>query len=61
MDDQQDVGRDHDLGSHAERLIAQIEADLQYDERGKSYFKKEAILNLVFRVTDFMRQLSKRI
>ena len=61
MDDQQEVGRDHDLGSHAERLIAQIEADLQYDERGKSYFKWEAILNLVFRVTDFMRQLSKRI
>lgn len=68
MDDQQEVGRDHDLGSHAERLIghaerliAQIEADLQYYETGKSYIKREAILNLVFRVTDFMRQLSKRI
>lgn len=61
MDDQQDVDRDHDLGGHAERLVAQIEADLQYDETGKSYLKREAILNLVFRVADFMRQLSKRI
>lgn len=61
MDDQQAVDQDHDLGRHAERLIAQIEADLQYDETGKSYLKRGVALNLVFRVTDFMRQLSKRI
>ena len=53
--------KDYELGEHAERLVGQIETDLQYDERGKSYFKKESILNLVFRVADFMRQLSKRI
>ena len=53
--------KDYELGEHAERLVGQIENDLQYDERGKSYFKKESILNLVFRVADFMRQLSKRI
>jgi hypothetical protein len=58
MDDQE---RDHDLGSQAEKLIGQIEAELQYDEEGKSFFRKSSILNLVFRVADFMRQLSKRI
>ena len=61
MDDRQDVDRDYSLGQDAERLIGQIEAELQYDERGRSYLRKEKILNLVFRVTDFMRQLSKRI
>lgn len=61
MDDRQDVDRDYDLGQDAERLIGQIEVELQYDERGRSYLRKEKILNLVFRVTDFMRQLSKRI
>ena len=49
------------VGSHAEKLVGQIESDLEYDEEGKSFFKKEKILNLVFRVADFMRQLSKRI
>ena len=53
--------RDHELGEHAERLVGIIESELQYDERGKSYFRKDQILNLVFRVADFMRQLSKRI
>ena len=53
--------KDHELGAHAEKLVDQIKADLEYDEEGKSFFKKEKILNLVFKVTDFMRQLSKRI
>jgi hypothetical protein len=53
--------KDHELGEHAERLVGQIESDLKYDEEGKSYFEKSSILNLVFRVADFMRQLSKRI
>lgn len=53
--------RDHELGEQAERLVGIIESELQYDERGKSYFRKDQILNLVFRVADFMRQLSKRI
>ena len=61
MDDQQEVDRDHELGQHAERLIGQIEADLKYDEEGRSFFHKSSVLNLVFRVADFMRQLSKRI
>lgn len=61
MGDQQDADRDHDLGGHAERLIGQLEADLQYDETGRAYLRRESILNLVFRVADFMRQLSKRI
>lgn len=58
MEDQEKV---YELGEHAERLVGQIESDLRYDERGKSYFNKSSILNLVFRVADFMRQLSKRI
>lgn len=58
MEDQE---KDYELGEHAERLVGQIESDLRYDERGKSYFNKSSILNLVFRVADFMRQLSKRI
>ena len=58
MEDQE---KDYELGEHAERLVGQIESDLSYDERGKSYFNKSSILNLVFRVADFMRQLSKRI
>ena len=53
--------KDHELGEDAERLVGQIESDLKYDEEGKSYFEKSSILNLVFRVADFMRQLSKRI
>ncbi len=53
--------KDYELGQHAEKLVGQIESDLKYDERGKSYFEKSTILNLVFRVADFMRQLSKRI
>ena len=51
----------HEIAAHAEKLVVQIEADLEYDEEGRSFFKKEKILNLVFRVADFMRQLSKRI
>ncbi len=58
MDEQE---RDHELAEHAERLVGQIESELQYDEEGKSFFRKSSILNLVFRVADFMRQLSKRI
>jgi len=57
----EDQEKDYELGEHAERLVGQIESDLRYDERGKSYFNKSSILNLVFRVADFMRQLSKRI
>ena len=53
--------KDHELGEHAERLVGVIESELQYDERGTTYFRKDQILNLVFRVADFMRQLSKRI
>ena len=53
--------KDHELGEQAERLVGIIESELQYDEEGKSYFRKDQILNLVFRVADFMRQLSKRI
>ena len=58
MDDQE---KDYEIAEHAERLVGQIESELQYDERGKSFLKKSSILNLVFRVADFMRQLSKRI
>lgn len=58
MEDQE---KDRELGQHAERLVGQIEADLKYDEEGKAYFLKTSILNLIFRVSDFMRQLSKRI
>ena len=57
----EDKEKDHELGEHAERLVGHIESELQYDEEGKSFFKRESILNLVFRVADFMRQLSKRI
>jgi hypothetical protein len=57
----EDREKDHELGEHAERLVGQIETDLKYDEAGKSYIEKSSILNLVFRVADFMRQLSKRI
>jgi hypothetical protein len=53
--------KDHELAEHAERLLGQIESELQYDQEGKSFLKKSSILNLVFRVTEFMRQLSKRI
>ena len=53
--------KDHELGQQAEKLVGQIESDLRYDEAGKSYIEKSSILNLVFRVADFMRQLSKRI
>jgi hypothetical protein len=53
--------KDHEIGQHAEKLVGQIESDLKYDEAGKSYIEKSSILNLVFRVADFMRQLSKRI
>ena len=58
MDDQE---KDHELGAQAERLVGQLEKDLQYDEEGKSYILKSAVLNLIFRVADFMRLLSKRI
>ena len=57
----EDKEKDHELGQQAEKLVGQIESDLRYDEEGKSYIEKSSILNLVFRVADFMRQLSKRI
>jgi len=57
----EDREKDHELGQQAERLVGQLESDLKYDEDGKSYIDKASILNLVFRVADFMRQLSKRI
>ena len=57
----EDSEKDHELGQHAERLVGQLETDMKYDEEGKSYIEKSSILNLVFRVADFMRQLSKRI
>ena len=57
----EDREKDHEIGEHAERLVGQLESDLKYDEEGKSYIEKSSILNLVFRVADFMRQLSKRI
>jgi hypothetical protein len=57
----EDREKDHEIGESAERLVGQIESDLKYDEEGKSYIEKSSILNLVFRVADFMRKLSKRI
>ena len=53
--------KDYEIGQQAEKLVGQIESDLRYDEAGKFYIEKSSILNLVFRVADFMRQLSKRI
>ena len=53
--------KDHEIGQQAEKLVGQIESDLSYDEEGRPYIEKSSILNLVFRVADFMRQLSKRI
>ena len=53
--------KDYEIGQQAEKLVGQIESDLRYDEAGKSYIEKPSILNLVFWVADFMRQLSKRI
>ena len=57
----EDHDRDHELGQQAEKLVGHIESELQYDEEGKSFFRKSSIINLVFRVADFMRSLSKRI
>jgi hypothetical protein len=57
----EDKEKDYEIGEEAERLVGQLETDLKYDEKGKSYIEKSSILNLVFRVADFMRQLSKRI
>ena len=53
--------KDHELGEKAERLVGHIESELQYDEEGKSFFRRESILNLVFKVTEFMKHLAKRI
>jgi hypothetical protein len=53
--------KDYEIGQSAEKLVGQLESDLRCDEAGKSYIEKSSILNLVFRVADFMRQLSKRI
>lgn len=53
--------KDYEIGEEAERLVGQIESDLRYDDEGKSYIEKSSVLNLVFRVADFMRKLSKRI
>ncbi len=57
----EDNNRDHELGEHAEVLVDNITSELKRDEKGKSYINKESVLKLVFRVADFMRQLSKRI
>jgi hypothetical protein len=57
----EEQSKDYELGEEAERLVGQIESDLRYDETGKSYIEKSSVLNLVFRVADFMRKLSKRI
>jgi hypothetical protein len=56
-----DQEKDIELGMHAEKLISHIESELQYDEEGKSYLMKKSILNIIFRVTDFMKHLSKRL
>jgi len=57
----EEQSKDYELGEEAERLVGKIEADLKYDETGKSYIESSSVLNLVFRVADFMRKLSKRI
>ena len=57
----EDQNRDYELGQHAETLVKEIESNLKQDEKKQSYIEKSAVLNLVFRVADFMRQLSKRI
>jgi hypothetical protein len=56
-----DEARDHEIGQHAERLVGHIESELRYDEEGKSYLAKSSILALVFKITEFLRHLSKRI
>ncbi len=53
--------RDHEIAQHAERLVGHIEGALMYDEVGKSYLVKSSILTLVFKITEFLRHLSKRI
>ena len=50
--------KDYEIGEEAERLVGQIESDLRYDDEGKSYIEKSSVLNLVFRVADFMRKLT---
>jgi len=57
----EDQVKDYEIGHQAEILIQEINAHLKHDEREKSYIEKQDVLKLVFRVTDFMRQLSKRI
>jgi len=53
--------RDHEIGQKAEHLVGQIEAELKYDEEGRSYLEHSAVMRLVFRVTEFMQHLAKRI
>jgi len=53
--------RDYEIAQRAESLVGYIEAALNYDEEGKSYLVKSSVLTLVFKITDFLRHLSKRI
>ena len=53
--------RDHEIGQKAEQLVGLIEAELKYDEVGRSYLEHSAVMWLVFRVTKFMQHLAKRI
>ena len=53
--------RDHEIAQHAERLVGHIEGVLMYDEEGRPYLEKSSILALVFRITEFLRHLSRRI
>jgi hypothetical protein len=32
-----------------------------YDEEGRAYLEKSSVLALVFRITEFLRHLSRRI
>jgi hypothetical protein len=53
--------RDHEIGQHTERLVGYIEAELRYDEEGRAYLERSSVLALVFRITEFLRHLSRRI
>jgi hypothetical protein len=53
--------RDHEIAQHAERLVGHIESALMYDEEGRAYLDRSAVLALVFKITEFLRHLSKRI
>ncbi len=53
--------RDHEIAQDAESLIGHIESELQYDEEGRSYLTRSAVIALVFKITEFLRHLSRRI